>query len=36
MDSNTILCCLDGEYFLVKAETETEAIKHLINQEGTE
>jgi len=35
IDSNTILCCIDGEYFLVKAETETEAITYLI-EEGTQ
>lgn len=33
MDSNTMLCFVDGQYFLVKAKTEEEAILTIINQE---
>lgn len=33
LDSNTVLCCLDGEYYLVKASTEAEAIRYIICKE---
>ena len=36
IDEDTVLCCIDGEYYLVKATTETEAITSLINREVKE
>lgn len=33
IDSNTVLCYINGQYYLVKATTETEAITYLNNQE---
>lgn len=36
IDNNTVLCYIDGQYYLVKAATETDAITSLINQEVKE
>lgn len=36
IDEDTVLCCIAGEYYLVKATTETEAITSLINREVKE
>lgn len=35
IDTNTVICRLDGQYYLVKSQTETEALASLMQSNKT-